>query len=114
SDGPAGPEGDSFVVSFAGRPNEASRTNSGVPTQFTANQGLWTELVDVARPLTGGPGFVLKTASALPVVQVGDTVGGAAVNSITVYDPLAGATRDPSGLARTPRRGDAYVAFVAG
>ena len=111
--GATGIDDDSFVVSFVATPSGASRTNpwlTGKPLLFSAQQGLWTIRVDVQHQLAGTQ-RVYHPFTPIPVVQVGDKIGGDTVTAIGVYDPIANAAHDESGNVRTMRRGDHRVAF---
>src|SRR5207237_5716828 len=90
--GPAGLEGDSIVVAFVATPSAASRPNpaaAGSPLLFSAAQGLWTAQVDFEKQLVAPNALVEHVKSPLPVVQVGDTVGGQVVTGLLLYDPIA-------------------------
>lgn len=102
--GVTGIEGDTFVVSFMGTPNAAG--------QYFSNQlGLWTMRVDMKREA----GVLLARHSfAIPVIQVNDLIGTRTVNDISVYDPIANATTNDAGVARTERPGDHKITFAAG
>jgi hypothetical protein len=113
--GAAGIDGDSFVISFIATPSSASRDNPmlpGTPLLFSAQQGLWTIRVDVQTQLAG-TARVYHPFTPIPVVQIGDRIGGDTVTGIGVYDPIANAAHDESGGIRTMRRGDHRVAFWA-
>jgi Big-like domain-containing protein len=109
-------ESNSFVVSFIGTPTAASKINpwiTGFPLLFSANQGLWTIRVDVEYELSSPSVQVIHPATAIKVVQIGDTIGGNVISAINVFDQLANAAQDDSGTIRTMRRGDHRVAFQA-
>jgi hypothetical protein len=119
--GAAGIDDDTFVVSFIATPSSASRDNPafpGFPLLFSAQQGLWTIRVDVTHQLAGTE-RVYHVYTPIPVVQVGDNLGGNTITAIGVYDPIAMAAYDesanpyPQGKIRTMRRGDHCVAFWA-
>ena len=113
--GAPGIDDDSFVVSFIATPSSASRDNPalpGTPLLFSAQQGLWTIRVDVTHKLAATSARVYKLFTPIPVVQIGDKLGGDTVTGIGVYDPIANAAHDESGGIRTMRRGDHRVAFM--
>jgi hypothetical protein len=108
--------GDSFVVSFMGTPDAASVVNpvTGSPLLFSANDGIWTERVDVDPQLSDPSApVVFDKTSPIPVVQVGDTIAGATVTGLSDYDPLGRALDDQAGNPRTPMRGDNMIVFRA-
>jgi hypothetical protein len=114
--GGAGLVGDSVDVSFIGTPSASSSTNSRTssPMLFTNKLGLWSEPVNMDTNLNSLAGaLVPHPASALPVVQVGDKIGGQTITGFAVNDPIALATTDASGKARTEHIGDHRVAFYA-
>ncbi|KST67109.1 hypothetical protein BC008_28350, partial [Mastigocoleus testarum BC008] len=82
---------DTFVVSFIGTPNQASRNNpiTAKSLLFSDQKALWTVKVTVDSKLDGSEGFDFNQTSAIPVVQVDDVINGATVNDISVYDPIA-------------------------
>lgn len=55
----------------------------------------------------------MKPATAIPVVQVNDTIGTRTITNVMVYDQIANALTDDAGNSRTQRRGDHKVAFWA-
>ena len=67
--------------------------------------------MNVDSPRSGSGPIVYDPTSPIPVVQVGDKIDGATVNSFNVYDPLSRATADEAGNPRTPNPGDNMVAF---
>ena len=103
---PAGLDNDTFVVSFIGTPNAAS----SAPQYFSNQKGLWTIRVDVKNE---GGALRLKPSTAIPVIQVNDTLGTRTITDVQVYDPIANALTDDAGNSRTQRRGDHKVAFWA-
>jgi uncharacterized repeat protein (TIGR01451 family) len=103
---PAGIENDTFVVSFIGTPNAAS----SAPQYFSNQKGLWTIRVDVRNE---GGTLRLKPSTAIPVIQVNDTIGTRTISDVMVYDQIANALTDDAGTSRTQRRGDHKVAFWA-
>ena len=115
--GAAGIADDSFVVSFIGTPSGASRTNpvigAGVPLLFSSQQGLWTIRVDAEKQLSPPNNLVFHPRTAIPAVQIGDTIGGNVISSISVFNQLANAAQDDTGAVRTMRRGDHRVVFQA-
>lgn len=117
--GEAGLEDDSIVLSFVATPSQASRPNPalpGKPLLFSDKQGIWTLRVDVERelyPPNGANPLRLHPTTPVPVAQVGDTIDGGTVESLTLYDPLAMPLEDADGVPRVPQRGDQYVAFSA-
>jgi hypothetical protein len=117
SQDPVGADGDSFVVSFIGTPNQASRNNPRTqkPYFFSGEQGLWTIRVDVDKPslFTDPDPLEYSLTSAFPVVQLGDQLGGGTITAIAVNDSIGSARRDLNGAYRTPVRGDHSVAFWA-
>lgn len=109
-------QSNSFVVSFIGTPTAASKTNpwiSGFPLLFSDQPGLWTIRVDVEYELSSPSVEVIHPATAIKVVQIKDTIGGNVISAINVFDQLANAAQDDSGIVRTMRRGDHRVAFQA-
>jgi uncharacterized repeat protein (TIGR01451 family) len=106
--GPAagGIEDDSFVVSFIGTPNSASTA----PQYFSDQKGLWTMRVDVKRV---GGNLLIKPFTAIPVVQINDTISTRTVTNMAVYDQIANATTNDAGTARTQVPGDHKVCFWA-
>ena len=112
---------DTILLTFIATPSAAGKTNShaGMPYLFNANKGIWTLRINASVPLhmvgtpAGAVEFDRKT-SPMPVVQVGDTIGGKIVTDFTLFDPIATAARDQSGAARaTIDDGDNYVVFHA-
>ena len=95
---------DTLVISFMATPNAAG--------QYFSNQlGLWTMRVDMKREA----GVLLaRHSNAIPVIQVNDVIGTRTVNDISIYDPIANATTNDAGTARTERPGDHKVTFAAG
>ncbi|MDD5614815.1 MAG: carboxypeptidase regulatory-like domain-containing protein [Candidatus Methanoperedens sp.] len=90
---------DSFLVSFIATPNAA------IPNSSTDQKGIWTARVDVGQK----PGvFVYNISVPMKVAQVGDVIGGRAVNDIKVHDQIANI-----GNSSTQLRGDNRVAFWA-
>ncbi len=114
--GAAGIDDDSFVVSFVATPSGASRGNPaltpGTPALFSDQAGIWTIRVDVQHQLAGS-GRVYKPFTPIPVVQIGDRLGPDTITGLAVYDPIANAAHDESGVIRTMRRGDHRVTFWA-
>ena len=115
---PATPvQANSFVVSFIGTPSAASKTNPwipGFPLLFSGTQGLWTIRVDVQYQLSSPNLQAIHPRQAIKVAQIGDTIGGNVISQVTVFDQLANAAQDDSGVIRTMRRGDHRVVFLAG
>jgi hypothetical protein len=120
--GAAGIEDDTILLTFIGTPSGASRANPQVPAKpllFSANKGIWTMRIVPAVPprAVGSPKGTLNfnfRTSPMPVVQVGDTIGGRAVTGFTLYDPVATAKKDQAGVARpTVDPGDHFVTFDA-
>ena len=110
--------GDSFVVSFGGTPSAASIANpdTSSPLLFSQNDGLWTIRLNVDPDLATPAQADYHHTSPIPVVQVGDVINGATVTAIATSDPLSSAKADwvnNAGTARTVRRGDHMIAFVA-
>ncbi len=109
--------GDSYVVSFYGTPNAASRENpvTNAPLLFTDQPGLWTMRFDVLSAF-GQITRTLVPHLPLKVVQIGDRIDGTVGNVILGIDanaPLAAAATDlSSGAVRTQRRGDHRIAFA--
>ncbi len=102
---PAGIAGNSFVVCFLGVPTAAS------PDSLYTNQnGVWTVRVDATQ---NGAAIDYKVFGAKPVAQVGEVIGARTVTGLGTYDPIANATTDAAGVARTMRRGDHKVVFWA-
>jgi uncharacterized repeat protein (TIGR01451 family) len=108
--GAAGIVDDSFVISFVATPEKAS--SLGV---FTNQKGIWTVRVDVvgsdAAPL-------VKLSMPMPVIQVGDSIGGEVVSEFSsgngpAYPEIANARTDLAGKLREQRRGDHRVVFYA-
>lgn len=48
-----------------------------------------------------------------PVIQINDTIDGAVVSQIGIYDPISNVTKDDLGAPRTSKPGDHRVAFWA-
>ena len=115
--GAAGIADDTFVISFMGTPSHASRTNpvtKNTPLLFSANTGLWTVRVDVKNQLLAPKGLVFHPYTAIPVVQVGDRLGGGnIITALSVNMQIANAAEDEFGVVRTMRRGDHRIAFQA-
>src|SRR5262249_9697127 len=106
--GPAGIEGDSFVVTFTGTPAAASRANPqlpGTPLLFSNQPGVWSMRVDVRRELKGGGALAYILNGPIPVLQVGDKVGGQVITAINTFDTVSNAAMS-AGAIRTQRRGD--------
>ncbi|MCC6493521.1 MAG: hypothetical protein IT424_10920 [Pirellulales bacterium] len=84
--------GETIIVSFIGTPGKASKDNpqSNAPFLFTDQRGLWTMKVDAAWQRASGAGPVsYNNSSAIPVVQIGDTISGQVISDLGVNDPLA-------------------------
>jgi hypothetical protein len=119
--GVAGIQGDTILLSFIATPSAASRPNpqvAGTPLLFSANRGIWTMTIVPDKPLssTGTTGTLHfnRRTSPIPVVQVGDTIGGQVVTGFSLFDPIATAARDQDGAVRpTVAPGDHYVVFRA-
>ncbi len=113
--GLAGLVGDTVEVAFIGTPNAASVTNNKTssPLLFSNQLGLWSQRIEMENKLTGTATFVAHPDSALPVVQVGDMLGGSVVTGVTINDPIALANKDDTGVNRTDRPGDHRLTFVA-
>jgi hypothetical protein len=117
--GKPGLEEDSIVLAFVATPSQASRPNPalpGKPLLFSDKQGIWTLRVDIERelyPPGGANPLRLHPSTPVSVAQVGDTIDGGVVESLTLYDPLAMPLEDADGFPRIPQRGDQYVAFSA-
>lgn len=113
--------GDSFIIAFVATPDGASRTNPAsppAPLLFSDQKGVWTIRVDVERKLGDTNSTVLHTSTLLPVLQIGDLVGGNTVTNIFLWDALGRATLDPEGQPRNtvsglPTPGDHVLAFFA-
>lgn len=103
---PSGIENDTFVISFIGTPNAASTA----PQYFSNQKGLWTIRVDVKNE---SGTLRVKPSTAIPVVQINDTIGARTITNVLVYDQIANALTDDAGISRTQRRGDHKVAFWA-
>jgi hypothetical protein len=110
---------DSFVVTFTATPSSASIPNPtpGVtrPLLFTAQEGIWSERVDEERQTEAPRNLVWHRTSPIPVVQIGDLVGGKTVASLGGA-AIANASTDVTAAgnpARTQRRGDHQVVFWA-
>lgn len=103
---PGGIENDTLVVSFIGTPSGASSS----PPLFSNQKGLWTIRVDVK--LEAGS-VMIKPFTAIPVIQVNDTIATKTVTNVAVYDQIANALTDDAGNSRTQQRGDHKVAFWA-
>ena len=121
SAGAAGIQDDVILVTFIATPSAAGWTNThtNTPLLFSANKGIWTLKILPELPLyqanmpSGTVNFARRT-SPMPVVQVGDSIGGRIVSDLFVFDPLATAARDQSGAVRgTIDNGDNYVVFRA-
>lgn len=96
----------------ASRPNTAI-SGSSVPLLFSAQQGIWTLRVDIDADLTPAGGskatLNLRPTSPIPVIQVGDLISGATVNSLAIHDALI----VPSIAGRVARRGEHEIAYWA-
>jgi hypothetical protein len=110
---------DSFVVTFQATPSSASIANPtpGVtrPLLFTAQTGIWSERVDEDRETEAPHVLAWNPTSPLPVVQVGDLVGGKTVASLGGA-AVANAATDitaPGNPTRIQRDGDHQVVFWA-
>lgn len=103
---PAGIDNDTLVVSFIGTPSSAS----SAPQYFSNQRGLWTIRVDIK---TESGSIRVKPATAIPVIQVNDTIGTRTVSNVAVYDQIANALTDDAGTTRTQHRGDHKVVFWA-
>lgn len=103
---PTGIDNDTLVVSFIGTPSSAS----SAPQYFSNQRGLWTIRVDIK---TESGSIRVKPATAIPVIQVNDTIGTRTVSDVAVYDQIANALTDDAGNTRTQHRGDHKVAFWA-
>jgi hypothetical protein len=119
--GPAGIQGDTILLSFIATPSAASRPNpqlAGTPLLFSANRGIWTMTIVPDKPLstsgTTGTLHFNRRTSPIPVVQIGDTIGGQVVTGFSLFDPIATAARDQDGAVRpTVAPADHYVVFRA-
>ena len=115
--GASGIANDSFVISFVGTPNHASRTNpvlGNFPLLFSSQTGLWTIRVDAENQLSPPKAMVFHPYTAIPVVQINDQVGpGNIIASIGVNMSIGNAAQTETGTARTMRRGDHRIAFLA-
>lgn len=104
--GVTGIQDDSIVVSFLGTPNAAS----SAPQYFSNQPGLWTIQVDIR--MDNGT-LREKPVKPVPVVQINDVIGTRTIADIQLFDPIANASTDDFGMARTPVRGDHRVVFWA-
>lgn len=117
--GQPGLEDDCIILTFAATPSKSSVPNSVLPGQpllFSDQQGVWMMRVDIERELDppAGPNPLrLHPTTPVSVIQEGDLIDGALVESLTLYDPLAIPFTDADGLPRIPHFGDHYVAFAA-
>ncbi len=110
----AGPADDSLMLAFLATPNFGSGLRDPFVTaeHFSAQKGLWSKRVDFEQHPTSG--LIAKPRRPMPVVQLGDRIGPHTVTTdIRVYDAVANAATEDSGVARTQRRGDHRVAFWA-
>jgi len=113
--------GDSLIIAFIATPSSASRTNPAArpkPLLFSGQKGIWTMRIDVQRELTGASNVVLNPHGVLPVIQVGDTIDGATITDLHLWDALGAAIAAPDGgprltLGGVPTPGDHYLAFWA-
>src|SRR5262249_51826449 len=117
---PVGVSLDSFVATSTATPSSASIPNPtpGVtrPLLFTAQPGIWSERVDQERQTETPHHLVWHRTSPIPVVQIGDLVGGKIVASLGGA-AIANASTDVTAAgnpARVQRRGDHQVVFWAG
>lgn len=114
--GPAGLDGDSFVVSFVATAPAVTQTDyylAGV--DFTANRGIWTVRVDV---FSKGGELRFRLGPPMPVVQIGDVVqaGGQAytIDQLPdLYDPIANVASDDGTTLRPVVAGEHYLTFWA-
>jgi hypothetical protein len=119
--GAAGIADDTILLSFIATPSAAGRTNThtATPLLFNANKGIWTLKLTPSAPLhmVGTPAGAVefdRRTSPMPVVQVGDTIGGRIVTDFFVFDSVATPARDRTGAVRaTIDNGDNYVVFRA-
>lgn len=112
---------DRFIIAFLATPTSASLDNPtlppGTPFFFSGEMGLWTMQVEVQRELAGtNQNIVVNPRALLPVLQVGDTVGGATVTDIRLWNGLGRATRNLDGSPRgtvdgMPAPSDHFIAF---
>lgn len=111
--------GNSFVVLYQGTPNAPSADNPAIagtqPLLFSSQNGIFTTRVDVDADLLMPSNTVIHELSALPVVQIGDSlpVNGTSitVSTLAILDSLANVELDAMGSPRTPNAGDHQVAF---
>ncbi len=102
--GSAGLPDDAFVVAFAATPTAAS------PSALFSNEtGLWTVRTDIKSLPTGELSYSVHKAK--PVIQHNDTIDGAVVQQIGIYDPISNATNDDFDAGRVAKGGDHRVAF---
>ena len=112
-------DGESFVVTFVGKPSEASVDNPAIPGNttpllFSDQKGIWSVRVDSRRELQPPASRVFHPTSPIPVIQLHDKIDGEEVIDFELHDPVDVAAYDPSGAARGVQAGDHYVAFWAG
>ncbi|WNG51514.1 DUF11 domain-containing protein [Archangium minus] len=105
-----GIEDDSFVISFVATPEKANSMGT-----FTDKKGIWTVRGDI----TGSDEYArVKMSMPMPVIQVGDSIGGEVVSEFSsgngpAYPEIANARMDLAGKDREQRRGDHRVVFYA-
>ncbi|MFP2907073.1 hypothetical protein ACLESD_18900 [Pyxidicoccus sp. 3LFB2] len=105
---PAGPANDSLVVLFGATPNRASPQHL-----FSDQPGLWTVRVDLSETADGQ--LAVKFHRPIPVLQVGDSLGGQVVTDIgpDFNHQLAAAKRVKGQGSRVPAKGEHQVAVLA-
>ena len=109
--------GDVLTVAFVATPERASMPNTmtGAPLVFSNGEGLWTVRVDLEQDLTPQPTSGIwrpHPTGPIPVVQVGDLLGGDKVSAVAIRTPLAVPVRRPDATAYQPTVADHYIAFA--
>jgi len=108
---------DHFIIAFIGTPDSASVRNPDlpgtIPLLFSGQKGLWTIQVEAKYELSGSSNLTFNTRSILPVIQVGDSVGGEIVLDIDLWNGLGRGTKNLDGTTRqtTPFMRDHIVGF---
>lgn len=109
---PAGWDGDTLIIAFKATPARPSRTNpiigSGTPFLFNDQEAVWTLRVDLEGELAGST-VQPHAYSPVPVVQIGDEIGGSVVEDTVLYDPLSTAAVNLDLHPYTANKGDHFV-----
>ncbi|MCB1100897.1 MAG: hypothetical protein KDL10_00950, partial [Kiritimatiellae bacterium] len=112
--------GDRLTIAFIATPSAPSLSNPTLPGTtpmlFSGAKGLWTIELDVERELLDTNSIVINPRGVKPVLQVGDTLEGAAVTDIRLWDGLSRAAVEADGSPRQtldgrPVAGDHLLTF---